>query len=43
MLMPIGMLMAFVIMNVANIMEGGDPSHSVRYPGADARGRRHLA
>jgi len=26
MLMPVGMLLAFVFMNVANIMEGGDPA-----------------
>ena len=30
--MPIGMLMAFVLMNVANIMEGGDPMSLFNIP-----------
>ena len=32
MLMPVGMLMAFVLMNVANIMEGGNPGHLFGIP-----------
>jgi chemotaxis protein MotA len=30
--MPVGMIMAFVLMNVANIMEGGNPAHLFGIP-----------
>jgi flagellar motor component MotA len=30
--MPIGMFLAFAFMNVANVMEGGDPSHLFGIP-----------
>ncbi len=32
MMMPVGMLLAFVLMNVANIMEGGSPAHLFSIP-----------
>ncbi len=32
MLMPVGMLMAFVLMNVANVMEGGNPATLFNIP-----------